>query len=290
VNKTNKLSRFAGKVAEIYTNIHLHFNTSRSVWTKVLVVISWPLRIVFNLPGQLVILANYFYGSYLFRIRNRLEIFGLENLPFDTGNIFFSNHQAWTDPWGVGISLSSLLKIIFFPSWVPWTVADEKNYSNQWFGAILWLAKITVVRRGVKDADTKAKERWKKLLRIGNMVLYPEGTRTRTGELLPCKKDVARFIYDNFKNGNGGNYFKRAIPIRIIGFNEIQPAEVDKSKIKSASLNPFKVGKGKKCQVIIGKPIEFAAEFFQQDFNAVYEQIGEMVMQNIGKLSPHNFN
>ncbi len=285
-----KLSQFMGEIVEIYVNIHLFFNTAKGFWVKLLVVISWPLRIIFNLPAQVVIVANYFYGLYLFRIKNSLEIFGLENLPTDIGNVFFPNHQAWTDPWAIGISISNLLKIIFYPSFVPWTVADKANYANQWFGLFLWFAKITVVSRDVEGADFQAKERWKKRVLIGNLVLYPEGGRSRTKEIKPCKKDVARFIYDNYRSGNGGAYFKRAIPVRIIGFDEIQPAEVDRSKIKKAVLDPSKVGGGKKCQIIIGKPIEFTQELFNQDFNRVHLQIGEIVTQSIAELTPHNSN
>jgi len=281
MGRKNRFSHFVGFLAEIYTNIDFHFKFSKSFWIKVLMIISWPLRVIINLPAQLVILANYFYGYYLFRIRNKLEIIGRENLPKGSGNLFLPNHQAWTDPWGVGYSLSNIIKIVFYPSWVPWTIADEKNYFNQWFGAIMWLTKVISVRRGVGGADVDAKERWKKYLGIGNLVLYFEGTRSRTKEIQTCKKDVARFIYENFRNGHGKKYFKQAIPVKLVGFDEIQPAEVDKTKIKKALLNPFRVGKGKKCQIIIGKPIEFDEKFFQEDFVLTHKQIEETIRQAV---------
>ena len=283
MSKTNKFSHFVGKLAEIYTNIDFSFSVSKNFWTKALLIISWPLRILINFPAQLVILANYFYGYYLFRIRNDLEIIGQENLPRGKGNLFLPNHQAWTDPWGVGYSLSDVIKIIFYPSLVPWTVAEETNYANQWFGSILWLTKMIVVRRGAKGADIKAKERWKKYLRIGNLVLYFEGGRSRTEKILPCKKDVARFIYYNF-SGDEGGYFKQAIPVRLDGFGEIQPAETDRSQIKKALLNPFKVGKGKKCQIKIGKPIKFNEDIFNKDFDSAWPLINEAIHQAITSL------
>jgi 1-acyl-sn-glycerol-3-phosphate acyltransferase len=288
MGKINKFSRFVGWLAVVYTNINLYFNTVNSIWVKVLVAITWPLRILFNLPSQIVIMANYFYGFYLFRIRNDLEIIGQENIPAGINILFLPNHQAWTDPWGVGTSISNPKKIVFCPSWVPWTVADEKNYANPWFGPILWLAKIITVKRDSGEADVEASlslKKWKKFLRIGNLVLYFEGGRSRTKEIKPCISNVARLIYDNFNSNGQGNYIKQVVPIRIIGFDEIQPAEVDRSKIKKARLNPFKVGKNKKCQVIIGQPIKFDQDLFSKDFESVEGVLRKIVRDSVNNLA-----
>ena len=102
IGKANRLSESA---VDSYTKIHRYFNESKSLTSKILSVISWPLRIIFNLPAQALILINYYYAKYLFSVRNEIKIIGVENVPAGVGTLFLSNHQTWLDPWGMCLAL-----------------------------------------------------------------------------------------------------------------------------------------------------------------------------------------
>ncbi|MGC8676600.1 MAG: AMP-binding protein [Hydrogenobaculum sp.] len=128
------------------------------------------------------------YGSYLlkqiFRIYFRFQVEGLPNLPKENPFIIAPNHASYLDGFLIAASLpKELTKDTYF--------IGAKEYFEGKFGAIVakYFHVITV------DTQSSVKETLVKSAAVlkskKNLVIFPEGARTRNGKLLPFKKGVA---------------------------------------------------------------------------------------------------
>jgi 1-acyl-sn-glycerol-3-phosphate acyltransferase len=108
----------------------------------------------------------------LFRVRTR----GRELVPATGGSLLLSNHQSNLDPLFVGLTCNRRLNY----------VARATLFR---FGPLRWLLRtldaIPIDREGLGLAGLK--ETLKRLKRGELVLLFPEGTRTRNGELQPIK-------------------------------------------------------------------------------------------------------
>ncbi len=102
----------------------------------------------------------------------KVEVIGAENVPRRGGLIIVSNHLNNTDPGMVGGFLGR--RVVFM----------AKDEMFQWlvWGGYLRLMGAFPVRR--TEADLKALRRAVQVLRRGEaLVMFPEGTRSRTGSM-----------------------------------------------------------------------------------------------------------
>jgi 1-acyl-sn-glycerol-3-phosphate acyltransferase len=116
------------------------------------------------------ILADCFFSTaYDF------EIHGAENIPLNGSVIFAANHVSFFDPPAIGARIPR--QINYF--------ARDTLY-NGWFGKyLLALDTIPVAR---ENADIRSlKAIFKSLKNNGAVAIYPEGTRSMDGSLLPPK-------------------------------------------------------------------------------------------------------
>ena len=132
----------------------------------------WPMRWVLK-TGILV----YF----------RLRRLGTEHIP-ESGVILASNHRSFLDPFAIGCCLG---RPIYF-------VAKEELFKNPLLGWILNCLGAFPIRRGASDEESM--DTALELLDRGQaVVIFPEGTRIRTGSLGSPKRGVGRIALQSGK-------------------------------------------------------------------------------------------
>jgi len=113
--------------------------------------------------------------SVLFRVR----ITGTEHIPDRGAFILASNHISFYDPPFLGASVRR--ELYFF--------AKKELFDNALFGAVLRRVNALPARRG--SVDRRALDTSIRVLGQGRgLVMFPEGTRSMTGDLLPPRAGV----------------------------------------------------------------------------------------------------
>ncbi|MDX9856348.1 MAG: lysophospholipid acyltransferase family protein [candidate division Zixibacteria bacterium] len=111
-------------------------------------------------------------GRFVFGIR----LYGREYIPKSGPFILASNHISYFDPPLVG---SFIPRELFF-------FAKKELFDNKILGWIIWRTNARPVRRGQMDRQALATSL--QILREGyGLTMFPEGTRSKTRELLPPK-------------------------------------------------------------------------------------------------------
>jgi glycerol-3-phosphate dehydrogenase (NAD(P)+) len=110
----------------------------------------------------------------------RLRRLGTEHIP-EGGVILASNHRSFLDPFAIGCCLG---RPIYF-------VAKQELFRNPLVGWFLNCLGAFPVKRGASDEESVATSL--ALLERGDaVVIFPEGTRIRTGSLATPKRGVGR--------------------------------------------------------------------------------------------------
>jgi 1-acyl-sn-glycerol-3-phosphate acyltransferase len=107
---------------------------------------------------------------------------GLENLPTNSGFVLAPNHQSQFD----------IMLMATLPPDFRW-VSKAQVAKIPLLGGALKAMGSYLVQRDQSGRDLNVMREVEDGLKSGNVVLiFPEGTRTRTGELLPFKKGAFR--------------------------------------------------------------------------------------------------
>ncbi|WP_182199424.1 lysophospholipid acyltransferase family protein [Paraliobacillus salinarum] len=169
----------------------------------------------------------------------RFQVIGKENIPKDGPVIICSNHISNLDPPVVGITCP---RDIYF-------MAKEELFRNKLLGAILLKSHAFPIKRGMKDRD--ALRRGLDILKEGNTLgLFPEGTRSKTGEI-----------------GKG---------LSGVGFFALRS---EATIIPCAIIGPYR--KGKRLKVVYGKAIAMD-ELRKRKAKA--SEVTDVIMDNIKQL------
>lgn len=109
-----------------------------------------------------------------------VRVEGLEHVDPGRPQIFASNHVSWYDVWALAVAIPKRYRF----------VAKKELGRIPVFGAAWKAAGHISVDRGDRSAAIRSLNEAGRLLRQDNssVVIFPEGTRSPTGELLPFKK------------------------------------------------------------------------------------------------------
>jgi len=193
------------------------------------------------------------------------EVKGLENLPKENF-ILAANHQSHLDQLMTGyVCVPRRFHMI----------GQTDRYSGLaklFLYLVYFITGVIPINRESEESRKKVLEEAVKVLRKGDiLVIYPEGTRTRTGEIQKGKFGVAKI------------YLRTGVPILPVGIKgvfELMPSGKRIPKIK------------KIIEINIGKPLYFKEEFEKAknlDCNSVeyknlLQRITDKVMEEIKKL------
>ena len=156
---------------------------------------------------------------WLFKIWLRWEIFGKENIPQDGPVVIACNHLSLLDPPVLGAAATR--KVHF--------MAKSELFKPAWFGALIRRLGAFPVKRGAMDREA-IKTGLTVLKENKVLAVFPEGTRSKTGEL----------------GRAGGGAFMMAVKQKA----KIVPAYIYGTDTKRHPGWP-------KVRVIFGKPMEY---------------------------------
>jgi len=194
------------------------------------------------------------YATYF-----RWQVFNPERVPEAGAVILASNHASFLDPPLVGAGLKRGINYM----------ARESLFRFPGIGALLrsWSA-VPVDRDGGGAAGLKAI--LDRLLAGGGIILFPEGTRTRDGNLQPARSGIGLVVIKSAAP---------VVPVRVFG-------------TYSAYGRHIKFPHPKRIAVKYGRPLNFeklraeAKDCSKGRLKEIYQQIADEIMAAIAKLEP----
>jgi 1-acyl-sn-glycerol-3-phosphate acyltransferase len=181
----------------------------------------------------------------------RLKIYGQENLIEEGPAILASNHASFIDPPLVGVACR---KEIYY-------LARKSLFEKPVIGPIL--AQLNTVPVDRDRGDVAAVRAILQILKSGNrVVVFPEGTRSRDGNLQPAKAGLGLIIAKSLAP---------VVPIRIFGSYAALP--------RTGGIRLFSP-----VTLVVGKPIYFTKEDLGTGERSVYQELSDRVMTAIAAL------
>jgi len=195
----------------------------------------------------------------MYRIYFRWRIFNADRVPQSGGVILACNHASFLDPPLVGSGLHRGINYM----------ARESLFRFPGIGALLhsWQA-VPVDRDGGGAAGLKAI--LERLLAGGGIILFPEGTRTRDGNLQPARSGIGLVVIKSNAP---------VVPVRTFGTFEAYGRHV-------------KFPRPRRVAVKYGRPMQFetlraeAKNCTKPRLKEIYQQVADEIMAAIAKLEP----
>lgn len=180
------------------------------------------------------------------------EVRGREKIPRTGGLIVASNHVSFLDPPLVG---TAAMRELHF-------MAKEELFRSPFLGALIRAYNAIPIRRGVADLSGLA--RAIEVLKLGEaLIMFPEGSRMRDGELHPARPGVGMLAV---------NADCSIVPCFISGSH--RPA---KFLLRRAPLRIW-FGEAKHWRDLAGDGAD------QPPGRALYQSVGDGVMREIAAL------
>lgn len=170
----------------------------------------------------------------------------------------------------MGLGVFSFSDIFLYPSRVPWNAPDKDNFfKKKLFSLIFRYLNNIPVTRGQQGKTTMLEQlkEFKNKLHQGRVHLFFEGTRTRDGHIGECKSGVAEVIYESRP---------LVIPILLENIQPIMPVEI--------GFKFFKISRGVKGIMRIGKPIEFNGVLNKPKNGQTRKEIGAIIRKAVIEL------
>jgi len=228
--------------------------------------------------SHLITVAFGFLSWVFFRVLNRTEIIGKENIIHQKRLLIVSNHVTLIDSFVVGTKL-------FFPAailkpWLPpFHMPDERNFfrGGLFRGNLRLLGKIISPFAGflfahlkcipVKSGrqDVGALHKANSALEEGTLHIFPEGTRSRDGKLGKGREGVGYII---------AQAQPTILPVYVTGMNDVMPVGCKTPRI------------GKRITIKVGQPFTCTDEPGDLRSRDTWCRITQKVMAEIAVLAP----
>lgn len=144
----------------------------------------WLLTVLPDRDRRVVHRVSRFWSLMIYRLSPwwRVVVEGLENIDRTKAYVVVSNHQAMLD-----IPLLYTLPLDF--KWV----SKREVYRIPVFGWVLWMHGDVAIERGAAKAAMAMLAEGEAYLRRGvSIIMFPEGTRTKTGRVNRFKEGAVR--------------------------------------------------------------------------------------------------
>lgn len=193
----------------------------------------------------------YFLAKYVmlffFKILHPYRIVGRENMPLSGRTLVCSNHVTLGDPIYLGCAI---------PGRQLHYMAKAELFKNKLIGGFLKSLGAFPIARGTGGAE--GIQTAIRLLEDEEVVcMFPEGTRSKTGELLNPKTGIAMLAYKTQCT---------IVPVAIIGEGGTPPKVF------------------KKMVINIGKPIPFESLGLTEESNMLYRRVSREVFEHVKAL------
>ena len=195
--------------------------------------------------------AGYQLSKFIAQSFFDLRVFGQDNIIEHGPALLAMNHQSFLDPPFAGISCK---REVFY-------LARKTLFDIPVAGPII--RRLNVIGVDRDGSDVAALKAVIRVLRSGGCtVVFPEGTRTRDGDLQPARAGAGFII---------AKTLAPVVPMRIFGAYEAFPRD---SKFPRCS----------PVTVVVGKPMRFTAADVAGDPRIVFQRLSEQVMEKIAAL------
>lgn len=182
------------------------------------------------------------FAKLLLSLIYKIEIEGKEYIPKEGRGIVSSNHFSLMDP---------IVIAAFLPRKVNY-MAKEELFSNRLFA--LFLNKVGVFPVKRDGADISAIRTALKILNNGEIFgIFPEGTRSKPGEVLKAKPGSAMIAIKSQSP---------VIPVAVMG-----------------NYKPFS-----KVRIVIGEPMDLSGYYGKKIHTDEYQKLSQEVLDTIRKL------
>ena len=215
----------------------------------------WPVTQYFI--TSLSVTLSYIY----FRLLNNTTVIGKRNVPRRPNTLLLSNHQTMIDSFLVGLCAYYPVLLIR-PSLMPWNPAAEENFYRNTI--LAWFAdnwKCIPIRKGRKDF--KAILKVAEGLRTSPVTFFPEGTRSRTGEIGRGRAGTGFLVLETWP---------AVVPVCIDGMDKVLP-------IGSSFPRFFK-----RIYIYFGRPVDLSEFKGRKNNKETAQEVIDKVMEAIRAL------
>lgn len=186
-----------------------------------------------------------------FRLFNRLEVTGLDHVPATGAAVVIANHIS---SWDAALLYGLIRRKSYF-------MAKQELFDIPVLGFIL--ARICAFPVKRDTVDRAALRKASQVLDEGNLlVIFPEGHRSKSGELLPFKPGAALFAHRS-----------KAVVVPVLFDN---------------TRNAFPKSIGQKVKIVFGQSLDLTAYYSVKADSALLHEMTETFKQGIARLAPEN--